>query len=151
MKKELLKDLADFLAKGKFPKGGTFHMGDWGVMEIPDDAQPEAHDGHICYPCKTTACALGWAPAVPSIAKAGLDRKLTELPRGPGDMEHSSFTIKGKVVDDEIKVAMQIFGVNSAQAVWLFLPRDMDITAKQQAARMRKFLKVNGNLEKLDG
>jgi hypothetical protein len=154
MRKKLLLDLAEFLETKQFVKlGGEFSMDTFGQFELAAEPVRNNATGTICHPCKTTACALGWAPAVPSIAKAGLSRQESRLPKEPGEVGYPDFTVNGEVIDDDIEAGSMVFGIGRDQSYWLFMPstgRSYDkISAKTQAKRIRRFVEANGNLDKL--
>jgi hypothetical protein len=94
--------------------------------------------------CGTTACAVGWAPAVfPTLLK--------------WDMESREVCYRGsKRLDTDYlsreshKTAMDFFGLTDGETVYLFTPRrpwqqdgrlPSDATAKQLAAHIRAFIR----------
>lgn len=75
--------------------------------------------------CKTTACALGWATAIPEWG----------LRLAPSDSEHPCVTTSD--VTDEMaansfawttskNAAMTTFGLSESEVYWLFVPSDED-------------------------
>lgn len=139
MRKKLLLDLADYLDKFRETKTRKFNMDTWGRKANISERS-----------CRTTACAMGWAPHVPSIAKAGLTSDFDDI--GYHEM-YLTFKFKGRGKLDGIDAAIELFQIDDFQAYWLFAPEEPDrlhITAKQQAARIREFVRVGGNLKKLE-
>lgn len=152
-KRRLLK-LAKFLER--LPKK-RFDFGQW----VGDDWK-----GKKDLSCGTTACALGWATAIPSFRKAGLRLKsygFTSYPRG------GYVTLKGH--DNSLsseEAAAQVFGITENEATYLFNP-DMDsqglddalaerlslhdappsdASAKQVAKHIRRFVKAKFDFKK---
>jgi hypothetical protein len=95
--------------------------------------------------CGTTACAVGWAPAVfPSLLKWDLEagevcyRGENRLGDDDGSLDRESH-----------HTAMDFFGLSDMEATWLFVPRGLwessgrlsgDASPRRVAAHIRKFL-----------
>jgi hypothetical protein len=114
-KRRLLK-LADFL-ETKVPPD-SFNMSHWGRGD--DAGKPQ---------CGTTACALGWASAIPSLRKAGVRL----APDG------------GFVGDSPWGISQKVFGLNLDQHSFLFdNGQTFDMTrrrgVKVVAKRIRKLV-----------
>lgn len=97
--------------------------------------------------CGTTACAIGWMPAV-------FPRQLMWLrgnPLGEERSLHVDFKVNGKGKYSSFEVAESFFGIDGVESRYLFNPRDedggretslpYDATAKQVARRIRAFVK----------
>ncbi len=111
-KRRLLK-LADFLAKLPRSSAKAFDMST--LSEVPKDGRPA---------CGTSACALGWATAVPSFRKAGL-----HLTRGGG------VRLKGTRTKWYIEVAMGFFDLEYNEARHLFSMREKPSESEGATAR----------------
>ena len=67
--------------------------------------------------CGTTACALGWAPALPFAKKMGFANTLVRT----GDYTGTSFTKNGRIVGP-YQVAKALFGLSTQAFSFLFHP-----------------------------
>jgi hypothetical protein len=128
--KRLLK-LADFLEK---LKPARFDYGEW---------VGKTWQGGLDLSCGTTACALGWAAAMPEFRRLGL-RLIAydpEHPEGGGTVRD----IETGAEDQD--AAVRVFGLDSLGACELFLPGPggdfpkADATPKQVAKHIRRFVK----------
>jgi hypothetical protein len=92
--------------------------------------------------CGTTACALGWATTIPEFRKLGLSmcKPREEDLRG-------YVTLNGR--QDSWAAGKEIFGIGAASFDYLFIPHggedglEEEASAKQVAARIRRFVEVN--------
>ena len=127
-KKRLLK-LADFLQKLP-PK--RFDYGDW----VGED-----WEGKPDLSCGTTACALGWATAMPKFRKLGLYLNPDGFPQMVGDNTGGTY-----------EASATIFGLSTSEYSYLFLlgtmspfdktkyGPDEDAFPKEVAKHIRKFV-----------
>ena len=100
-------------------------------MNSWSDSDPP--DGDLTAPgCATTACAMGWATAVPSFKKLGLR------------LEHGLPHIGG-IITGGYTAARKLFDLNDEEANHLFdSPAASDLTPKQWAKKARAFIKSGG-------
>lgn len=125
--RRLLK-LADFL--DALPPG-RFHYNRW-VGAGWQGAQDLS--------CGTTACALGWAAAMPTFRRLGLRLSWSD---GFGK-------VKGPNGSVDFNAAAEVFGISLQEAVFLFCPRSQlgtygwsprgDAAPQEVAAHLRRFV-----------
>lgn len=135
----LLK-LADFLDT---LKRKDFDFGCWvgdGLVDTAFEAYNDVVNQRITPGCGTTACALGWATAIPSLRRAGLRLAQGEvcLVKDMGKEDY----------DRPERAAAEVFGLSDEEFQLLFTPGYPDegclpeeATAKQVAKHIRKFVK----------
>ena len=94
--------------------------------------------------CGTTACALGWATAIPSLRRAGLRLK-RRVPSNYVCLKEESPNY-----DSASRAAEKVFGLSFREFMWLFVPGDghhkpsFKATPKQVARHIRRFVKNGG-------
>lgn len=128
---KLLLALADFLENDPRVEG-HFDMAhvlaeNGGDLFRTKRGKPDLHA------CGTAACAMGWAPTVPSIRRAGL----SYVKLRAGDWY---IGVHG-IACDFIDAAEDIFDIAGSDADYLFYPRDGHRTPKQVARNIRQFVK----------
>lgn len=114
-----LTKLALFLLT--LPEAGSFNYGTWFEATSSADIDPRAKCGDPNI-CGTTACALGWAPSIPSIRKAGLVLEVQKFGYGTvGDvvLRRGRRSFYGTVAGEGA------FGLTQAESEFLFLPGQM--------------------------
>jgi hypothetical protein len=136
-----LTKLALFLLALPDPK--AFNYGTWFEGTSDELKGAKCGDPNIC---GTTACALGWAPSIPSIRKAGLVLEIMSTDLGKvGDVV---FKRNGKRYYGTA-AGEQAFGLNPEEASFLFLPGqklngvrspDSNSTAKDVAHHILAFV-----------
>jgi hypothetical protein len=124
MNKRRLYTLIHFMEKLPRKYARRFDMNSWSDSDPPD--------GDLTAPgCATTACAMGWATAVPSFKKLGLR------------LEHGLPHIGG--ITGGYTAARKLFDLNDEEANHLFdSPTASDLTPKQWAKKARAFIKSGG-------
>lgn len=91
--------------------------------------------------CGTTACALGWAAAMPEFRRLGLC--LT----GRGTPEGTYVGLRGQdCMFTPLRAATAVFGIFEIDAEWLFQPQEEEdfATPKYVARKIRKFVADSG-------
>lgn len=114
-----LRELADLLDRVPRRK---FDMGTW-ANRLPSDLDPAKEDE-----CGTTACALGWATALPFARRLGAKLVLSSAYPFMGNVR----TRRSYYASD---VARELFGVSGAELAALFYSRPNTPTGK--AAQIR--------------
>jgi hypothetical protein len=144
MNKRRLYTLIHFMEKLPRKYARRFDMNSWSDSDPPD--------GDLTAPgCATTACAMGWATAVPSFKKLGL-RLEHGLPHIGGIT--GGYTAARKLFDlndeeanhlfDSLDEANHLFD-SPDEADHLFdSPAASDLTPKQWAKKARAFIKSGG-------
>lgn len=137
--KRRLLALANLLESGEV--NNHFYFGSWG-----DTVDPVEKDCDVLADpvrCGTTACALGWAPALPFAKKLGF--RLSSQGRECG---YARFTKNGRFVTPGA-VAKTLFGLSELQSDMLFnpgdtmpIPLEKDATPVQVAENIREFVRI---------
>lgn len=132
-----LTKLADHMAG--LPRKAKFHfdMGTYFSHEGGSRLHPKAKDGRgltteDLFDCGTSACALGFAAALPEFRRAGLALVINN---------QANICYKRYIRDE---AAMSFFHLTMKQTNYLFGPVSSVTTPKQWAIRCRSFLKRNG-------
>lgn len=127
---ELLLDLADFLENDPRVKGHfdmDFVLCDSGGGKPEVDAR-----GRIRVTCGTAACAMGWAPMVPALRRAGLRY-------GVYNGRAWSLVLNGEWLPFDT-TARLLFDISAEHCDKLFYKRPDHSTPKQVARNIRRFV-----------
>lgn len=137
--KRRLLQLAELLESERVE--GHFNFCHWGATKRLTENDPL--DESTAEVCGTTACALGWAPALPFAKRLGIELYVDGCGGG--------FRMNGRKIQPE-RAGKILFGVNQAQFGVLFYPGgspffkfgDLAGNAKpsEVAANIRKFVHV---------
>lgn len=146
---DLLKDLANYLNK----IDNQFNLDGW--VQLKEDEswwidkekaakltgkKPPTHK--LFKECGTTGCAMGHAPSVPSIWKAGL-RLTTTCDNDNGDNTTTIVPENKFTGSQDFEAAMEIFGIPRAVSEYFFDPDQYDTHVKNPkivAKRIYEFL-----------
>lgn len=126
-----------------------FDMGAWVQKYDADVGLIPFHSDVVTATCGTSACAIGWATAIPAFKKAGLrayvipeKRDLVIIcDRKPKNAELKAYRSN----ENSAAAAARFFNISFEDAEYLFWSKDsMGIESPKQWSRMcRKFLKEN--------
>lgn len=107
---ERLNTLADFLdtITPEDERAAQFNMNYWANLE----GHSESADGVDGITCGFTACALGWATAIPEFKQAGLRLEITDY--GSADVRFDG--------EYATSASMLFFGISRAESHKLFMP-----------------------------
>jgi hypothetical protein len=132
-KRRLLK-LADFL--DKLPPE-RFDFGTWGDVRDGKSGQDALEEAELC---GTTACALGWAPALPFAKKLGIKLQVSETQFGKS---FATFTKNGRRISPD-RVAKVLFGIGGDAMSYIFHNSVLngDGTAQEVATGIRAFVAI---------
>lgn len=102
--------------------------------------------------CGTTACAFGWATAIPEFAAAGL--KLVKNRHGSIHVELAGMAYDQETggYDRSLSSAVQFFDISSMDAHYLFIPEGSmeGWEATRVAQHIRNFVESDGEHEVLE-
>lgn len=136
--KRRLLQLAELLESPAVEK--HFNFSHWGVSSVTPENCPLAE----AEACGTTACALGWAPALPFAKSLGITLDVTSEAGNLG----GTFRRNGREIGPDY-VARLLFGLNRGQSDMLFYPGSSpignlygDATPRLVAENIRKFVQV---------
>jgi hypothetical protein len=92
--------------------------------------------------CGTTACALGWATAIPEFQKLGLYMNFDGIPKLIGRGQNAEGWRAG------YEAGAVVFGLAEEEADYIFYPEgnEVEMTAQQVAQRIKTFLLEDRNI-----
>ncbi len=104
-------------------------------------------NGESLMTCGTTACALGWATAMPEFRRVGLQMEKIHDDYDPRSF-YGQVCLKDNPGCGEEEAGMQVFGLTSDEFNFVFVPVNLEnrnengATPKQVASKIRKFVKA---------